>query len=276
MTNNKMPEVGARFKRKLDLKRIFVLVKIIPGKESATGCEEYDLRDESDLNYRALDRDYNYNEISLFEEFEEIPSKPKQQPTWPKETWEAMKKNLEAIKTAMEAGKYGLTHFERQIFLFCENLLSVLDQNLDKCTTQGTRQFTVFENKAYGSKDPIDYQPSEEEKEHLEKNLNKKLWGKSREKTSIWKDVSELPERATISIIWLKNGRKIIASFSDSRYYGGRWLVHNANARFGFDVFLTEDVEKHCDIADFFNQAESDHLAIAELRERLDKLEGKE
>jgi len=75
MTNNKMPVVGERYRRKFDNKRTFIVVKVMADKNSSTGCEQYDIRDENDLNYRAFFRgEWNYDELTFKDEFEEIPN----------------------------------------------------------------------------------------------------------------------------------------------------------------------------------------------------------
>ena len=72
----KLPEVGKRYHRKFDKKRTYVLVKIIPGEVSVTGCEEFVLRDVNDLNYRAFDGDFNYTDLTFWNSFEELPDQP--------------------------------------------------------------------------------------------------------------------------------------------------------------------------------------------------------
>ncbi|MDO9182407.1 MAG: hypothetical protein Q7U04_08355 [Bacteriovorax sp.] len=66
----KLPEIGQRYKRKFDDKRVFVIVKVISGKVSNTGCEQYEIRDEADLNYRAHREGWNYDEYTFNDEFD--------------------------------------------------------------------------------------------------------------------------------------------------------------------------------------------------------------
>lgn len=78
MVETKLPEVGNRYRRKFDTQRTYVLTEIITGGNSPTGCEEFVLRDESDLNYRALEHGYNFNDLNFWNHFEELPDQPTQ------------------------------------------------------------------------------------------------------------------------------------------------------------------------------------------------------
>jgi len=236
--------------------------------------------------------------------FEEIPSEPKQQPTWPKEIQEAIKNLQKTMFETPENSAQSLSEGYLKLLRASSDLLRALHLT-------ETEERVHEEKDCYCQKFPdgsvIPCQPCVEkmvneasEKKGFEvkmscglcgvemkevdgvhevcncssgfKSVNYVCEAERSKKTSIWKDVSERPEKNDVSIIWLKDGGKVIAAYHSIT---GRWLLRSENRPSGFEVFLPEYIQAWCDIADFFNQAESDHVAIAELRERLDKLKGK-
>lgn len=267
-----MPEVGKRYK------------SLVDGKEIEITRIEGDIFYSTDSGYsKELPAPLRF--LNYFEDSEEIPSEPKQQPTWPKEIQEAMDKMKSCIDESRKIPEEHKVETDTELYhmvrgngliLSAENLLNALEQNLEKCTGKPSEK-KGFEVKMSCGLCGVEMKEVDGVHEVCNcssgfKSVNYVCEAERSKKTSIWKDVSERPEKNDVSIIWLKDGGKVIAAYHSIT---GRWLLRSENRPSGFEVFLPEYIQAWCDIADFFNQAESDHVAIAELRERLDKLKGK-
>ena len=106
---NKMPVVGKRYKRNFDSKRTYIIVRVISGKDSRTGCETYDIRDENDLNYKAMFNDeFMFDEITFKYEFEELPASNSQE----KEEISEVERALEELKEILEEIKFPISIYD--------------------------------------------------------------------------------------------------------------------------------------------------------------------
>ena len=104
-----MPVVGKRYKRNFDSKRTYIIVRVISGKDSRTGCETYDIRDENDLNYKAMFNDeFMFDEITFKYEFEELPASNSQE----KEEISEVERALEELKEILEEIKFPISIYD--------------------------------------------------------------------------------------------------------------------------------------------------------------------
>jgi hypothetical protein len=77
-------------------------------EDSRTGCETYDIRDENDLNYKAMFNDeFMFDEITFKYEFEELPTSNSQEKEEVREVERALEESKRILRERYSNPEYG-------------------------------------------------------------------------------------------------------------------------------------------------------------------------